>query len=75
MKLRNCDKCEGTVSIHCRNKNQKLITEIRKKKDIKIIIQNLRHIIINLKAFFILHYSFKISRLLSVVEFNIISIF
>ena len=36
--------------------------KIRKKKDIKIIIQNLKHVIIHSKVFFILHHLFEISR-------------
>ena len=51
------------------------MTEIKKKESIKIIIQNLKHIIVYLKAFFILHQSFKISRLSSAAELNIISMF
>ena len=51
------------------------MTEIKKKENIKIIIQNLRYVIVHLKVFFILHQSFEINRLLSVMELDIVSMF
>ena len=50
------------------------MTEIGKKKGIKVIIQNLKHTVVHPKAFLVLYYPFKVSRLLSAAELDIINL-
>ena len=75
MRPRGCGKHGGTASTHCRNKDQRPMTEIRKREGIKVIIQDLRHVVIHPKAFLILHHPFEISRLSSMAGLGIISMF